>query len=92
MEFARAVTNIEELECANDFEGGAVSLDADRKQREVNVMESAAKDTDDVANGSACGRRDQADAARQHRKGFLAIRREKAFGFETFFQLVEGEL
>ena len=44
-----------------------------------------------MGSGSA-GRSDQADAIRQHRQRLLSLRREKAFGFEALFQLLEGQL
>ena len=83
---------IEKLKCADNFESRAVALHANRKQCQVHVVEATAQDADDVANRGTGRRRDQTDAARQHRQWFLAIGREEALGFETFFQLVEGKL
>ena len=58
----------------------------------MHIVEAAAKDPDNVADGGARRRGDQADAAREHRQRLLALGGEQAFGFEAFFELLEGEL
>jgi len=47
---------------------------------------------EDVANRRAVERRDDADAARQHRQRTLALGREEAFGLELPAQLIERQL
>jgi hypothetical protein len=80
------------LHGANDFRGGAIALDAHGVDGEVHIAEAAAQDAHHIADGSAARRSDQADAAGEKRQRLLAIRGEKAFGFEALLELLEGEL
>src|SRR5260370_38300568 len=58
----------------------------------MDIGKAAREDAHDVADGSALGRTDDADAAGEKRQRFFARGVEQAFGFEAFFQLLEGEL
>src|SRR5256885_13789238 len=58
----------------------------------MHVVKTAAQDANDVANGGASGRSDESDAARKNRQRFFVFRVEETFGFETFFELIEGKL
>src|SRR5579871_5924445 len=73
-EHVDGLLTIEKLKGTDDFESGSVALHANRKQREVHVVEAAAENTNDIADGGARRRGDQADAARQHRERLFAIR------------------
>ena len=83
---------VEELDGADDFRGGAIALHANGIESELHVVEAAAENADNVADGGTGGRGDEADAAREDRQGLLAGFGEEAFGFEALFQLVEGQL
>src|SRR6266851_1667474 len=67
---------IEEFQGLDDFFGGALALDAHGIENEMNILETAAKDADDVADGGAFWGSDEADAAGQKRQRFLARRVE----------------
>ena len=87
-----SLLTIEKLHGADDFRGGAIALDAHGIQRQMHVVEAAAQDAHDVADGRARRRSDEADAAREHRQRLFSLGGKQAFGFQAFFQLVEGEL
>src|SRR5437667_4301658 len=58
----------------------------------MDIGKAAREDARDVANGGALWRSDDADAAGEKRQRFFARGVEESFGFEAFFQLLEGEL
>ncbi len=51
-----------------------------------------ARDVEKVADHRACWRGHNSHAARKRRQGPFAFFTEKPFGFQPFFQLLEGEL
>jgi|SRR5213593_3890934 len=67
---------IEEFQGFDDFFGGAFALDAHGIENEMNILETAAKNADDVADRGALWGSDEADAAGQKRQRFLARRVE----------------
>src|ERR1700683_946861 len=83
---------IEELQGADDLEGGAIALNAHGIQRQVHVVKTASKNAHDVANGGTCRRCDQTDATRQKRERLFSLRGEQTLGFQALFQLIEGQL
>jgi hypothetical protein len=60
-------STIEELNSADNFRGGAIALDAHGVQSQMHVAEAAAQDANDIANGGAARRGDEADAAGEKR-------------------------
>src|SRR5258707_643190 len=58
----------------------------------MDIGKAAREDAHDVSDGRASWRSDEADAAGKKRERFFSPGVEEAFRFETFFQLVEGEL
>src|SRR6266700_2121432 len=67
---------IEKFQGFDDFFGGAFALDAHGVENEMNILETAPKDTDDVADRGAFWGSDEADAAGQKRQRLLARRVE----------------
>src|SRR2546426_177288 len=58
----------------------------------MDVGKTAREDADHIADGRALWRSDDSDAAGEQRQRFFARGVEEAFGFEAFFQLLEGKL
>jgi hypothetical protein len=54
--------------------------------------EAARENLDQVGNGGAARRGDDADAARKPRQPALALRREQSLGGELLLELLEGQL
>ena len=75
-----------------DFGGGGLALHAGSADEDVESGVAAAGDVEEVADDGPGGRGDDADGARECRQRALARGVEKAFGFESFLELLEGEL
>src|SRR6266446_3158456 len=67
---------IEKFQGFDDFFGGAFALDAHGVENEMNILETAAKNADNVADRSTLWGSDEADPAGQKRQRFLARRVE----------------
>ena len=75
-----------------NFGGGGLALHAGREEQDVEAGVAAADNVKKVADDGAGGRGDDADGARKCRQRALARGVEKAFGFESLLELLEGEL
>ena len=83
---------IEIPQSRHDFPGGAFALHLHGIKLHVHVGEAPLQHAQNVANRRAGGRRDHADASRQHRQRLLARLVEESFVLKFFLQLLEGEL
>jgi len=83
---------IEPADASGDGAGAVVALHGGGVNEEVEAGVAAADDGEDVADNGAAGRGDDADAPGVGGQRAFAGGVEEAFGEETGFELVEGEL
>ena len=87
-----AAERVELADALGHLGGGAVALDAGRRQHDVDLAEALADDPQHVADGGAAGRGHDADLAREPRQRALAARVEEALGRQPLLELLEGQL
>src|SRR5579862_1887546 len=76
----------------SDFFRGTVALHFHWIEPHMRIGKTALENAKNVADGSACGRRDDADASRQNRQRLLPGFVEKAFFLQALLQLFERKL
>ena len=79
-------------QAAGDLERRAFALHARRPNHDLHVRVPASQHVDDVADGGAVERRDDADLSRQRRQRPFARGVEQSLFLEPLLQLIEGEL
>lgn len=83
---------IEQTNGRGDFGAGAIALHAAGREDDLEAGIAPADDVEDIADGRAGGRGDEADAARVGWERALALGGEKALGVELLLELFEGGL
>src|SRR5439155_7025696 len=83
---------IEKLQRLDDFFGGAFALHAHGIEHQMDIGKAARANPSHRAEHRARWLTDYSDAAGKKRQRFSARGIEKSFGFEAFFQLLEGKL
>src|SRR5258707_4230583 len=83
---------VKKLNRADDLVRGVFTLHASRREQDMNAARASRNYIDDVANGGAGGRSDDADASREKWNRAFQFRREQTFGLHTRLGLFESKL
>src|SRR6185437_10004522 len=83
---------VEVADSGSDRGAAGCALHGCRVDEQVEAGVAAASDVDDIADDRSGGRGNDAHAAREGRKGALAVGVEESFGEEAGLELLEGEL
>src|SRR5258707_2887850 len=83
---------IEKFDRANDLVRRVFALHASRREQNMNAARPSRNYVDDVANGGAGGRSDDANASQGKWNRAFQFRREQTFGLQTRLCLFESKL
>src|SRR5258708_31047488 len=83
---------VKKLNRADDLVRGVFALHASRREQYMNAARASRNYVDDIANGGAGGRSDDANPSREKWNRAFQFRREQTFALQTSFSLFESKL